>query len=226
MTCGTLKSVEALVTTTLKQTEGTALYVDPNLITDTNDPSYNPDAIGLFWYQIELSEKAQLLNQEIVWRRMESFVSYRWHSRSVEWLVEGMGDWEPPLEPATISGVEVWNGEGWTSVNLSPSPFGGVQIPDDLTYRIIATVGTSSLADLTDDVKEAFRRLANYVSAQGLVNLTREGASILGLTKASIETKVGESMNRIEIEQNLRSNARALEFSGAGDLLRKYRKGR
>ena len=33
----------------------------------------------------------------MVWQRIESYVAYRWTPRAVTWIVEGCGEWYPPL---------------------------------------------------------------------------------------------------------------------------------
>lgn len=218
--------------TVLKQTEGPATYDDPNLITDANDANYDPQAIGLFYRALRprLSSDALALDQAIVWTRMESFVSWRWHSRAVEWIVDGDGEFDPPLEPATITKVELWRGGAWGELTLVPSPLGGVEL-DGGRHRITATVGTSRLSDLHPGVVEAFRRILEYLTQVPSTSVTNdEGAALIsdavGVSQVSISRSVGDDNSSVSIQQNPRYRAKAIEYSGAGDLLRKYRKGR
>ena len=218
--------------TTIRQTEAAAIYDDPSLVTDPDDPAFDGDAIGLFIRRLSLSSDARALSQDIVWSRIEAFVSHRWHSRTVVWLVEGAGDWEPPLEPATITSVEAWDGGNWTSVQLPASPFGGVSFPNrNCVYRVTANVGSGRLSELPADVIEAFRRIAEYLVSVPSTPLHFEECAVVqdvhGASQISIDVEHGEN-NRasFSLTQNPRFRARVLEFSGAGDLLRKYRKGR
>ena len=59
------------------------------------------------------------------WQRIEAWICWRYSSRDVTWIVEGPGDWLPPLRPAQIDTVEEWQGAAWEEVTLDPSPLGG-----------------------------------------------------------------------------------------------------
>ena len=87
-----------------------------------------------------LSGAAAALSADMLWQRIEAYVAHRWTARSVEWLVEGPGDWTAPLAPASIATVEVWSAVGaWESVTLDASPFGGYFLPAYGPYRFTAT---------------------------------------------------------------------------------------
>lgn len=155
-----------------------------------------------------LSDAAAALDQAFLWQRIEAWVAWRWSERSVTWIVEGPGDWVPPLAPATITASEWWSGDDWHYFVPRPSPLGGI----DLGYghvRIVATVGAGPVPA---DVAQAFTRLAEYVATEsgGLA-----GASSYGV-------------NLGQISENYRRSpawlARAMEWSGAADLLRPYRR--
>src|SRR3546814_7605122 len=55
------------------------------------------------------------IDPALVWQRIESYIAYRWSEREVVWIVEGSGDWTPPVSPATITETEVWRSEEHTS---------------------------------------------------------------------------------------------------------------
>ena len=131
--------------------------------------------------------------------------------------------------------TECWDtsAQAWASVSLDVNPFGGVYIPEDGSiYRITATVGTGLLSDLPQDVRCAFQRLHNYMSAGGISSdLDWNDKNVLtsapGASKVSMQVSTGEgSSASFDVDRSPRAIARALEYSGAGDLLRKYRKGR
>jgi hypothetical protein len=127
------------MTTTIEQTEGT--------------PASYPTVSGYSGAELER-----------VWRRIESYVAWRWTSRTIEWVVEGPGHWHAPLEPATITTVEIWNSnDAWEVVTLSPSPYGGYWLDGCGPYRFTGTCGGGTVPA---DVEEAFRRLATYMSAR------------------------------------------------------------
>jgi hypothetical protein len=133
----------------------------------------------------------------------------------VVWTIEGPGDWEPPLTPATVSAVEVWSGEVWSEVFPAPSPLGGFVLAACGPYRVTATVGTGTAPAAVD---EAFRRLAEYsleIADYGLFT-GRAGATS---NDADIGGELKQSFNRPATWA-----ARALINSGAADLLRPYRR--
>ncbi|MEP0322868.1 hypothetical protein, partial [Bauldia litoralis] len=78
---------------------------------------------------------------DTVWQRIESYVAHRWTPRNVMWIVEGPGEWAPPLTPATFIDESVWQDDAWAAVALSPSPLGGFVLPGCGPYRIDTTVG-------------------------------------------------------------------------------------
>ncbi|MBZ9710540.1 hypothetical protein LB543_27975 [Mesorhizobium sp. ESP7-2] len=154
-----------------------------------------------------LSAAAAAIDPDVIWQRIEAYVAYRWSERDVEWIVEGCGDWSPPLAPATIATVEIWQGDAWETVTLSPSAVGGYCLRGG-TYRFAGTVG----GDVPAAVLEAFRRLAEYMAADtGNPGATSERIEIPGVQTT-------------EISRSAPWMARAMQNSGAGDLLRAYRR--
>ncbi|WP_128910776.1 hypothetical protein [Tropicibacter alexandrii] len=138
-----------------------------------------------------------------LWQQIERHVAHRWTAREVVWIVEGEGDWRPPLTPATIATVEVWENQSWTETTPPPSPFGGYALPSDGPYRITASVGSGTPPA---DVVEAFRRLHEY--SRGIVDSFKNEPAFTGGE---------EGIPRAWA-------AKALHLSGAADLLRNYRR--
>ncbi|MCT8989013.1 hypothetical protein NYR54_01715 [Chelativorans sp. SCAU2101] len=161
-----------------------------------------------------LSEAAQALDPDMIWQRLESYIACRWTERAVIWVVEGCGEWHPPLAPATITKAEIWRDGVWVEVEpaLSPSPYGGYVLPGDGPYRFTATVGGGSPApEVPAAAEEAFRRLAEYMAAdKGTAGASSESTSVGPI---SISSRRSPSWI-----------AQAMQNSGAGDLLRPYRR--
>ena len=155
------------------------------------------------------STAAAALDQDMIWQRIESHIAHRWTSRAVTWIVEGPGEWHPPLTPATISTVEVWSSaDEWETATLDASPLGGYYLPCTGPYRFTATVGSG---DVPAAVNEAFRRLAEYMAAKP----GKPGASSESITAGSISLSHRRSPSWM---------AQALQNCGAADLLRNFRR--
>ncbi|MBP0614285.1 hypothetical protein [Jiella mangrovi] len=155
-----------------------------------------------------LSAAAAALDATMIWQRMEAYVAHRFGVRDIEWIVEGSGEWSPPLTPATISTIEVWDDGEWIDALVSPSPFGGYVLPGCGPYRFTGTVGTDAVPAV---VSEAFRRLAEYMAAKP----GKAGAASESVTAGSITLTHRRSPSWL---------ASAVQNSGAGDLLRPYRR--
>ncbi|QCO57633.1 hypothetical protein EOK75_18215 (plasmid) [Pseudorhodobacter turbinis] len=161
-----------------------------------------------------LSTEAAALDPVFIWQRIEAYVCHRFTARAVVWTVEGPGDWEPPLIPATVNAAQVWAGEAWSTVELSPAP-DGFRLVSDGPYRITATVGGGTVPAA---MSEAFRRLAEYVS-DGIKPSMHKGRSGASSVNFSIGGDLSGSFSR-----NPAWMARAMINSGAADLLRPYRR--
>ena len=148
-----------------------------------------------------------------VWRRIEGYVALRTTERDVSWIAEGCGEWVPPLTPATIATVEIWEADAWQAVTLPPSPLGGYVLPRVGPYRFTGTAGDDD-ADVPADLAEAFRRLAEYMAAAA--DLEHAGARTVSETVPDVYTGT--------IERSPAWMAQALINSGAADLLRQYRR--
>lgn len=177
--------------------------------TEENPAAY-PDAPA------GLSTAAAALDADMLWQRLESYVAHRWTARSVVWVVEGPGNWQPPLTPAVVSLVELWDDDdGWTTTLPGASPMGGYAFDGVGPYRVTAMVGSGTVPAA---VLEAFRRLAEYS-----VEMGKDGMMSGHPSHSSHSAKIGDS---IEETFTRPSNwaGRALQLSGAADLLRPYRR--
>ncbi len=159
-----------------------------------------------------LSEAATAI-LDAVWQRIEAYVAFRTTERDVAWIVEGCGEWVPPLTPATIATVEIWEADAWTAVTLPPSPLGGYVLSGVGPYRFTGTAGDDE-ADVPADLAEAFRRLAEYMAAA--VDLEHAGARTV--------TEAVPDVYSSTVERSPAWMAQALINSGAADLLRTYRR--
>jgi hypothetical protein len=180
---------------TLKQTEAT-----PDAYPDLGSPS-------------PLSTAAAALDPAIYWKRIESYCAWRWTERSIEWLVEGPGEWSPPLSPSTIATVEIWTNGAWAETfDVAASPCGFL-LPGDGPYRFTGTIGGGSPEpECPPIVLEAARRLAEYLASPP----GRPGAS-------SERVTIGDVLQR-SISRSPSWLASAIQNSGAADLLRSYRR--
>ncbi len=153
-----------------------------------------------------LSAAAAALDAAMIWQRIESYIAYRFAEREVVWIVEGPGEWAPPLAPATVTATEVWEGDAWASFTPTPSPLGGYVLPGCGAYRFTADVGGGAVPER---VTEAVRRLAEYFAGAAQ-------SANPGLRQETVEG-VGS------FDYDAGTIAKAMERSGAGDLLRPYR---
>lgn len=149
------------------------------------------------------------LDEDTVWQRIEAWVNYRWSPREVTWLVEGCGEFIPPLRPATITSIERWGDDAYGPDLTRSGPMGGVLLATPGVYRIRATVGsdTPPAAAL-----EAFARLYEFMAATRADE--HHGARSYSLSAVS---GAGKRISRFA-----EYKARALELSGAADLLRPW----
>jgi hypothetical protein len=139
-----------------------------------------------------------------VWRRLEGWIAHRWNERTVTWIVQGPGTWEPRLRPATVDTAERWDGSAWQTVTLQAGPI-GYEL-EAATYRVACTVGDTAAPPAI--VQEAGRRLAEYLDQAGSDPV--QGHSSVQDGDYRFDRPSGWA-------------ARAMHYSGAGDLLRGYR---
>jgi hypothetical protein len=178
-----------------------------------------------------LSPEAAAIDPAIIWQRLEHYICWRFAPRACEWIVQGPGEWAPPLKPATIERADIWDhvAETWTAAVPPPSPLG--YCLTCARWRFTGTVGQEATgggfaAGFARDafavaadpvpaaVAEAARRLAEYWAGAG------EGSG--PPTGVIFETIKFESM---EVTQRRGANvaAQALFNCGAADLLRPWR---
>lgn len=140
-----------------------------------------------------------------IWQRIESYSRTRYTDRQVVWIVEGHADtnWKPPLSPVTTLTGEHWANGAWSAVNLDNGPIGYV-LPADGHFRITAQVGGG---DIPAAVSEAFKRLHEY--SRGIAEQFK-GDTAWRSSDGSETTAFWA--------------AKALQLSGAADLLRPYRR--
>ncbi|GGD30839.1 hypothetical protein [Sinisalibacter lacisalsi] len=167
-----------------------------------NAPESYPDAPS------GLSAAAAALDAAMIWQRIEAYVAHRWTARDVIWIVEGDGEWTPPLTPAAVSTVEVWEASAWVETVPLPSPLGGYELPGEGPYRITASVGGGTVPEVVD---QAFRRLAEYWA----VEEKHPGASAFATSVGTLDLNETRAPTWV---------ARAMQHSGAADLLRPYRR--
>jgi hypothetical protein len=153
-----------------------------------------------------MSVEAAMIAPAIIWARLEHYTAQRFSARDIQWIVEGPGNWEAPLSPATITTVERWvNGAWQEDAALSASPLGGYVLSGCGPYRFTGTVGAGPVPEI---VNQAYRRLAEYFAASdGRAGLRAETVQDIG-----------------SFEYDLNAVASALQKSGAADLLRGYRR--
>jgi hypothetical protein len=161
-----------------------------------------------------LSTDAAALDGDVIWQRLESYIAWRYSARAVEWIVEGPGDWQAPLRPATITTTEAWRGDAWEAVTLAPSPLGGYVLDGHGPYRFTGAAGVNG-ADVPASVLEAYKRLAEYLVAANKADIP---AGV-----RSFSEKIPDVIE-MSYERSAAWVALAMQHSGAADLLRGYRR--
>ncbi|MFT6088341.1 hypothetical protein [Sulfitobacter sp.] len=153
-----------------------------------------------------LSDHAAALDASMLWARIEAYTAYRFTEREVVWTLRGDGgdEWHPSLAPVLSREAHIWASDAWEAVPLLDGPL-GVCLPVEGIYRITAHVGAG---DVPAPVSEAYRRLAEYSAGIG--------------SSADSFTAVNEGES--SFERSSTWAARAIQNSGAADLLRSYRR--
>ena len=146
------------------------------------------------------------------WQRIESWIAWRWGERPCSFIVEGgCGSWRAPLVPFVVDTVEAWSGEAWAPVTLAPAALGGFELGSAPFYRFAGTLGSSE--DPPAAVREAVERLMRYFASIHAPQAI--GAS-------HVEERNGEES--YTLDRSPTWAARAIINSGAGDLLRPWRR--
>lgn len=146
---------------------------------------------------------------DAVWQRIEHYTAFRCSPRPVVWIVEGHGDWCPPLAPVEITAEEIWQDGAWAPATVFASPYGGYRLTQPGTYRFTGTAGAGGYPQA---LVAAARRLADYLAAEA------DGPAGARSWSANVG-QLSESWTRDPAHL-----ARALQNSGAADLLRPYRR--
>jgi hypothetical protein len=126
----------------------------------------------------------------------------------VQFFVEGPGEWDSPLSPATFTQAEVWRENAWHELMLPAAPLGGYLLAECGPYRFTGMLGAGSVPA---GVAMAVKRLAEYQGAK----MGKPGASTESISAGSISLSHRRSSAWL---------AQALINSGAADLLRPYRR--
>lgn len=143
-----------------------------------------------------------------IWQRIEHYTAYRFTARTVTWRVDSTGgEWTPPLRPASSVTAKRWTGAAFEAVTLAAAPDGWC-LPCG-RYEIEATVGAGPVPAAVSD---AVARLAAYLAAEA------EGPAGVRSYSANVG-QLSESWTRSEAHLG-----RAMQNSGAADLLRPYRR--
>lgn len=154
-----------------------------------------------------LSDKAAALAPGVVWGSIEAHTAHRFSERQIAWTVEGEGEWVPPIGPVISFSAEQWVSPTWEAITLETGPV-GVVLPFDSTFKITTQVGGGTVPDT---VYEAYRRLAEYLAGDP----GTPGAS-------SSQERIGNLS--VSFERSPAWLAKAMQNSGAADLLRNHRR--
>lgn len=146
----------------------------------------------------------------ICWKRVEHFIARRFVPRQVVWtMTTSGGDWQPPLGRIYEADAFVWANGDWESATIKRAP-GGYVLPCG-NVQINCTVGQPG-ASIPASVKEAVKRLAAYLTAE----------PVMPAGARSYSANVGQLSESISADPA--GQAKALQNSGAADLLRSYRR--
>lgn len=150
---------------------------------------------------------------DYVWQRIESYIALRFTERTVTWIVEGCGEFTPPLKPAAMTMVEIWDdvAKAWSDItaNAELSPR-GYWLPGAGPYRFTATVGDDEAPPAA--IIKAAGLLAAYMAADP------------GASAATKQRDVVDGVGETELWRSESWMARAMQSSGAADLLRYFRR--
>lgn len=160
----------------------------------------------------ETDEAALRRLARAAWQRVEGYIGYRWGVRPATFIIDGPGCWVSPLKPFTATTREQWLDDSWVAVTLAPSPLGGYVLDQAGPYRLTGNLGSASAPP--QPVIEAVWRLAKYFEAADLMPADERGLARHKLDLGTLS---------VEREQNPTWIARALQQSGAADLLRPWR---
>jgi hypothetical protein len=150
-----------------------------------------------------------------LWERIEAYTARRWSVRQCVWTIQGPGDWRPHLLPAENFVVSYFDDatKTWTAATAEETAL-GFYLPKTATYKITADVGANA-GEAPAVVVQAYQRLSAY-SAERYQDQAPVGSS--GYT-----LKLGDGLDE-QVTRSPNWLARAMQHSGAADLLRSYRR--
>ena len=154
-------------------------------------------------------QKVQMLSG-VIWQRIEAYIRTRYTERQVEWIVDATegAEWVLPLGPLVSQTAEKWSDGAWSSISLSNGPLGLV-FTSDGTFKITAQIGAGTPPEA---ITEAHRRLSVYLAGD---------PEMAGVSSYSVN--IGGAIQE-QFTRSAAHNARAMQNSGAADLLRPYRR--
>lgn len=159
----------------------------------------------------EIPNLAEGIEVATVWARIDGWINARWGERECAFIVEGPGHWRAPLYPFIVATIEIWDASEWVSAVIAPSALAGYQLEGVGPYRFMGILGDA--ADPPAIVLEAARRLGAYLVAAA----SRQFENAI-LTKES-----SDEIDSFEYAPPANA-AKALQYSGAADLLRRFRR--
>lgn len=147
----------------------------------------------------------------VVWERLDSWINARWGERDCAFIVEGPSDWRAPLYPFAVATIEIWEAGEWVSAVIPPSPLGGYCLEGVGPFRFAGVLGSVDAPPAI--VLEAARRLGAYLAA----------VASHGFKNAILTKEASDEVDAFEYGAPVNA-ARALQYSGAADLLRRFRR--
>lgn len=187
-----------------------SVYVEPTNQTvmeqvELTDPAY-PDAPA------GLSDAAAAISKQVIWDRLEQFTNYKIGERSIRYRVlvcQKQPYWIPAERPFVVTRIQTIDAitEDYVDKTVTPREDGAVRL-DGLSL-VTVTVGSTTAPPL---FQEAYKRLAEYWATP---KIGPEGSTRYSL---SIGPDISESVSTVATH-----TARGMIYSGAADLLRKYR---
>jgi len=146
----------------------------------------------------------------VAWQRIESYIAHRFTPREVAFYCQGPGEWHPKLEPFTLTKAEIWCKGVWEEITPPDTPLGGYWLASFGPWKFSGRVGDDD-ADVPAIVNEAVKRLTEYLASDP----GQAGASSERVDITDIESR--------SVSRSPSWMAKALQNSGAADLLRGFR---
>ncbi|MEM6438548.1 MAG: hypothetical protein AAF763_02460 [Pseudomonadota bacterium] len=173
---------------------------------DEGEPNAWPEIVDRMGALLGRDPNDPAVEMAAVWRRIEAWVSWRGPARSAAFTLEGPGEWRPPLHPFALLQAFRWDATSriWMETTLPAAPL-GYEL-DDGRWLVTGTAGNDD-APVPAEIYEAAQRLEEYM--RGIANKNKDSFAYTELYQS---------------RRAARYAARALELSGAADLLRPWRK--